>query len=291
RAAAVPAGGVGLRFFADRGADRARRHADPRLACEWRVAPQRPAARAAGPPGSASCRALTRLPNHPTEDYRHAQLRFACLRDRCRGRPDTRGPCAARQVRPLGLVRAACAAGCHWPGTADRDAGAGFGAAAGAGRFRAAADRGAGRLLPGLVPLAPETAAQGGGAGACERRGGRLPDPAQPAGVTVMRHPLHPALVHFPVACWSLAVAADFASLHFGPAAWPWSSGPLTVGCVMALLALALFATRLLLRLDHLQPLVPDTLSLLLDAGGFLALAVGGWLGGRLVYGHGVGRD
>jgi len=139
--------------------------------------------------------------------------------------------------------------------------------------------------------------------------------------VTVMRHPLHPALVHFPVACWSLAVVADFASLHFGAAAWSWSAGLLAVGCGMALLAmlaglvelarvpegpamrdaywhmgvmllaLALFATRLLLRLDHLQPLVPDTLSLLLDAGGFLALAVGGWLGGRLVYGHGVGRD
>lgn len=57
------------------------------------------------------------------------------------------------------------------------------------------------------------------------------------------------------------------------------------------LIAFALFTTRLLLRLDQLQPLAPDTVSLLLDAGGFLALAVGGWLGGRLVYGHGIGRD
>ncbi|WP_343251093.1 DUF2231 domain-containing protein, partial [Pseudoxanthomonas sp. KAs_5_3] len=24
-----------------------------------------------------------------------------------------------------------------------------------------------------------------------------------------MRHPLHPALVHFPIACWSLATAGD----------------------------------------------------------------------------------
>lgn len=134
------------------------------------------------------------------------------------------------------------------------------------------------------------------------------------------RHPLHPALVHFPVACWSLAVAADFAGLWFGEAAWRWSGGLLAIGCTMALaamvaglielsrvpegaamrdaylhmgamlVALTLFGTRLLLRLDHLQALEPNAVSLLLDAGGFLALTVGGWLGARLVYSHGVGR-
>lgn len=136
-----------------------------------------------------------------------------------------------------------------------------------------------------------------------------------------MRHPLHPALVHFPIACWTLAVAADFASLRFGAAAWSWSGGLLAVGCGVAVLAmlagmmelarvpegpalrdawwhmgvmlvaLLLFTTRLLLRLDHLTPLAPDAVSLLLDVGGFLALAIGGWLGGRLVYGHGIGRE
>ncbi|TEA78791.1 DUF2231 domain-containing protein [Allopusillimonas ginsengisoli] len=136
-----------------------------------------------------------------------------------------------------------------------------------------------------------------------------------------MRHPLHPALVHFPIACWSLAVIADFASLRLGEAAWRWSGGLLAVGCVMAIVAMLagllelqrvpegvplrdtylhmsimiiafiLFTARLLLRLDHLQPLAPDKLSLLLDAAGFLALALGGWLGGRMVYGHGIGRD
>lgn len=57
------------------------------------------------------------------------------------------------------------------------------------------------------------------------------------------------------------------------------------------LLAFALFVTRLFIRLDHLEPLAPDTIALVLDAGGFLALAVGGWFGGKLVYGHGVGGD
>lgn len=136
-----------------------------------------------------------------------------------------------------------------------------------------------------------------------------------------MRHPLHPAFVHFPIACWSLAVAADFAGLWLGESAWRWSGGLLAIGCTTAVVAMlagmaelsrvpegapmidvlvhmaamltafTLFATRLILRLDHLQPLAPDRISLMLDAGGFIALAIGGWFGGRLVYGHGVGRD
>lgn len=134
------------------------------------------------------------------------------------------------------------------------------------------------------------------------------------------RHPLHPAIVHFPIACWSLVVAADFASHWFGETAWRWSGGLLTVGCAVALPAMAaglaelpripegpalrdtwmhmgfmlaafsVFVARLLLRVEHLQPLPPNGVSLLLDAFGFSLLAVGGWLGGRLVYGHGIGR-
>lgn len=136
-----------------------------------------------------------------------------------------------------------------------------------------------------------------------------------------MRHPLHPALVHFPVACWSLATVADFVSLHFGEPAWSWSAGLLAVGCGVAVIAMlaamveltrvpegaalrdtyvhmglmlvafTLFAARLLLRLDHLAPLAPDAMSLLLDAVGFVTLMVGGWYGGKLVYGHGIGRE
>jgi len=135
-----------------------------------------------------------------------------------------------------------------------------------------------------------------------------------------MRHPLHPALVHFPVACWSLATLTDFTGVWLGEFAWRWSAGLLAVGCAVAILAMAaglmelvhvpdgpalrdtylhmgvmltaftLFTARLLLRLDHLRPLEPDTLSLSMDALGFIALAIGGWLGGRLVYGHGIGR-
>jgi uncharacterized membrane protein len=133
-----------------------------------------------------------------------------------------------------------------------------------------------------------------------------------------VRHPLHPALVHFPIAFWTLAVVADFTSLHFGESAWHWSAGLLTVGCGMAvpamlvglleltrvpegpplrdayyhigamLLAFTLFTTRLVLGLEQLQAIAPNAISLWLDAGGFIALVVGGGLGSRLVYRHGV---
>ncbi|MFT0533206.1 DUF2231 domain-containing protein [Castellaniella hirudinis] len=136
-----------------------------------------------------------------------------------------------------------------------------------------------------------------------------------------MRHPLHPALVHFPVTCWSLATLADFAGLWLGEFVWQWSAGLLAVGCMIALPAMAagvmelsrvpdgpalrdvylhmglmltafsLYSARLVLGLDHWQALAPDRWSLALDLAGFVALAVGGWLGGRLVYGYGIGRQ
>ncbi len=135
-----------------------------------------------------------------------------------------------------------------------------------------------------------------------------------------MQHPLHPSLVHFPIACWPLAVLADFASLHFGEVAWRWSAGLLAVGCSMALLAMlagfvelskvpegpplrdtywhmslmfaafTLFSVRLLLGQEQFQPIAPNLTLLCVDVIALVCLVVGGWLGGRLVYEHGVGR-
>ena len=136
-----------------------------------------------------------------------------------------------------------------------------------------------------------------------------------------MRHPLHPVFVHFPVACWSLAVVTDFASLWVGQTAWSWSGGLLAVGSATAVVAMlsglvelvrvpegapmrdawlhmgamltafTFFVSGLMLRLDDLQTVAPDVVSLVLDAGGIIALAIGGWFGGRLVYGHGIGGN
>ena len=137
-----------------------------------------------------------------------------------------------------------------------------------------------------------------------------------------MRHPLHPALVHFPIACWSLATAADLASLWWGTPAWRLAGVLLVVGTVTAIAAMAtgmvellkvggdhpatrdldrhmllamatwgLYAASLLLRLQGTALARPDAIGLGLSMAGFVCLCMTGWLGGTLVYGHGLGRE
>lgn len=137
-----------------------------------------------------------------------------------------------------------------------------------------------------------------------------------------MRHPWHPALVHFPVACWSLASVADLASLHFGRPAW-WLSGVLmATGLVcavpamlagfmewlrlpddspaikdvnrhmyMVVAAFSLYAVSLVLRLHGATLHAPGVTAIVLGWAGFACLGVAGWLGGKLVYGHRLGAD
>lgn len=135
-----------------------------------------------------------------------------------------------------------------------------------------------------------------------------------------MSHPLHPALVHFPIACWSLATAADVASLWWGKPAWMLAGVLLALGTLIALAAMAtgliellkvdaehpatrdlnrhmllmltawcLYATSLFLRLQGTTLTQPDSVDLGLSVVGFVVLSVGGWFGGKLVYEHGVG--
>lgn len=135
-----------------------------------------------------------------------------------------------------------------------------------------------------------------------------------------MSHPLHPALVHFPVAGWSLATAADIASLWLGEPAWRFAAVSMAVGCVVALAAMAAglwefaklperspalpvanrhmlfalaafcaYACSLLLRYGQHALHAPGMSALAASIGGFLLLGATGWLGGQLVYAHGVG--
>ena len=122
-----------------------------------------------------------------------------------------------------------------------------------------------------------------------------------------MRHPLHPALVHFPVACWSLASASDLASLHYGQPAW-WLAGVLmTIGLAcaipamlagffelrriandspamidanrhmgMVLAAFSLYACSLLLRVDAMSLHAPGAWAIALGLAGFVCLGVAG---------------
>lgn len=137
-----------------------------------------------------------------------------------------------------------------------------------------------------------------------------------------MRHPLHPALVHFPIACWSLATAADLASLYLGQPAW-WLAGVLmTIGLalsvpamiagfmelmrlpddspaikdvnrhmIMVMAAFSLYLASLLIRVDTMTLQPPGMLAITLSVAGFVCLGIAGWLGGKLVYGHRLGAD
>ncbi len=135
-----------------------------------------------------------------------------------------------------------------------------------------------------------------------------------------MRHPIHPMLVHFPVACWSIATIADLVSPHYGKSAWALAGTLMIIGVVMALpamltglveliqvpdedaamrdaylhmgvmmLAFALYVASLMMRIDAMHLVAPGTHAVIVSACGFLTLLIGGWLGGRLVFGHGIG--
>ncbi|KRE87191.1 hypothetical protein ASG75_03335 [Rhodanobacter sp. Soil772] len=135
-----------------------------------------------------------------------------------------------------------------------------------------------------------------------------------------MRHPLHPALVHFPIACWSLATAADLASPVWGEPAWRLAGVLLMAGVgfsipamlagflelakvaednpaikdvnrhmIMVMSALTCYVVSLFLRLHGTELIEPGLLAIGLSVLGFLCLGVAGWLGGKLVYGHRLG--
>ncbi len=135
-----------------------------------------------------------------------------------------------------------------------------------------------------------------------------------------MSHPLHPALVHFPIACWSLATIADLASLAWGKPAWMLAGVLLAIGTLTAIAAMAtgfiellkldaddpasrdvnrhmllvmvawsVYATSLFLRLQGMTLTQPGAIELGLSVVGFLFLCIAGWFGGKLVYGYGLG--
>lgn len=133
-------------------------------------------------------------------------------------------------------------------------------------------------------------------------------------------HPLHPMLVHFPVALWTLSVATDAGGLITGSQIW-WSASFAcqSLGLLAAVPAMAAgaFDFASLPRghpghdtaVAHLSamgaawlsflasvvlrglpgPEAPSLAAILAGFAGFIAMAVGGWLGGRLVYHFGVG--
>ena len=138
-----------------------------------------------------------------------------------------------------------------------------------------------------------------------------------------MRHPLHPVVVHFPIACWSLVTLGDWVGIF-------WANDLvialvqilLIIGCITALIAmmaglyeitrLADVSQPVQLLIDYHQYAAIISLSLysmslfirwdsgitiqslwvcLSSTAGFISLMVTGWYGGRLVYQHRVGSQ
>jgi len=133
-------------------------------------------------------------------------------------------------------------------------------------------------------------------------------------------HPLHPALVHFPIACWSLATVGDIASLFIDGDLWKISGILLAIGSLTALLAMltgllelvkidehspamrvvnmhmilviiawCFYTISLFSRYESNQLTTPGLLETGLSLMGFVFLCAAGWLGATLVYSHKVG--
>ena len=135
-----------------------------------------------------------------------------------------------------------------------------------------------------------------------------------------MKHPIHPILVHFPIATWFLATIADIASL-FTNEQVGWVAGVLLVtGTIMSLPAMiaglvdlgkinqqstaikianqhmilmmiswSFYAVSLFMRLDGSRLDHPSLIAISLSILGFISLCIAGWMGGKLVYEYGVG--
>ena len=134
-------------------------------------------------------------------------------------------------------------------------------------------------------------------------------------------HPIHPMLVHFPIALWTIAVVAYLAGAA-GVAAWGDAVAKVAngAGLIMAMLAMlaGLFELRTIearsdaMRVATWHMMIMATvwvcflIALMLSIAtgidrstaefaaaacalaGFLLMTVGGWFGGRLVYEYGV---
>ena len=139
--------------------------------------------------------------------------------------------------------------------------------------------------------------------------------------VRLFGHPIHPMLVHLPVALWTLAAACDGLALAGVDQAWAMAWWCLAVGLGAALPAMAagladfrLLAEpavstalrhmmlmgsawtveliALLARSQGLGPSAsPSPLPVALSVAGFLLMAAGAWHGGQLVYRFGAGVE
>jgi uncharacterized membrane protein len=137
-----------------------------------------------------------------------------------------------------------------------------------------------------------------------------------PTPASIRKHPIHPMLVGIPIGLWVFAVVADLVHMGWGGAAWKevarYCIGGGLVGALLAavpglvdltsipagnvrkialthmtvnLTVVGLFGLSLWLRTSDSLGGWPAAVSGI----GLLLLGLGGWLGGELVFVHGMG--
>lgn len=141
-------------------------------------------------------------------------------------------------------------------------------------------------------------------------------------GFRLLGHPLHPIVLHLPLGLFSASLPLDVLAIGLGtPSLWMVSFWTIVFGLIMAvptavtgwldfrayvrgemperiaiihltvmLSAVGVFAVSLICRRGpSWTDTFPVSLVTAVDAIGVLLIALGGWFGGELVYGHGIG--
>ena len=134
---------------------------------------------------------------------------------------------------------------------------------------------------------------------------------------SIAKHPIHPMLVVFPIGLWIFSLISDFVFLLTDDAVWNdvafYTMAGGLIGAVLAavpglfdmfsisdkkvgkiawnhmilnLIAVVIFAVDFYLRLGNTRG---ATFPIVLSVVGVLFIAVSGWLGGEMVYVHGMG--
>jgi uncharacterized membrane protein len=137
----------------------------------------------------------------------------------------------------------------------------------------------------------------------------------------LLGHPIHPMLVHFPIAFWSAGTATHRLSILGVHDAWPYAGLFLAIGSATAVIAMiaglldfaaldeksarsgtrhmllmttswAIYLAALLTRSDGWGLIAePRPMSIALSFTGLMVMAAGGYFGAQLVYGFGAGAE
>lgn len=134
-----------------------------------------------------------------------------------------------------------------------------------------------------------------------------------------MKHPVHPLVIHFPIACWSLSTLGDLTGIVFSHNQEQAIGLLIIIGCISAIVAMAaglyeigkikdidliehtvdrhmnaavtafiFYSVSLYLRWDNGLSTQPNIWAIATSLIGLVSLITAGWYGANLVYRHGV---